>query len=386
LNNLFEYATSELSQDAFIAWLATWADDKYNNSHSSLNKLAHEFIDVLTGNTGIEVNSVKVRRQYENIDLVLILNNGDYLVCIEDKIDSKIHTNQLYRYKKNIESKEILKIDGIEYPAKEIFFCYFKTGIVNTYLEPLAIDYNIVNIEVMLNLFEKHPDALENEILNDYFNHLKEIENQQEKSWYALYKRLYKELTYDFAEKEINKKIESLEEKKKASSDDKNGYIEKKIKYLNDLSSEEMINLVKDEIFIIRQFSKVNNEGGGFAAYYWSNYNKGDYNTYFQFSQYTRNKEDKYRIEIRVSGQEHKSKSERKKTRDYLNEQYIEEYPDYFADFKHKSLGKTMAFVVLKGYEDIKLNDFLKNEEAVEKLVKRLKETLMIMDELADRI
>jgi len=386
LNNLFEYATSELSQDAFIAWLVSWADDKYIESHTSLNKLAHEFIDVLTCKADIEVKSIKIRRQYENIDLVLILNDGEYMVCVEDKVDSNIHTNQLYRYKENIESKDKLNINGVEHQPKEIFFCYYKTGIVNTYLEPLAIDYNIVNIEIILNLFEKHSNALENHILNDYFNHLKEVKRKQEKSWYALYKTIYQELTYDFAEDEINKKIDFLQIKKKESSDNKNGYLDKKIKYLKDLSSDEMIKLVEDEIFVMKQFSKVNNEGGGFAAFYWSNYYRSDYKTYFQFTKYTRNKKDKYRIEIRVGGQENNTSSEREKVRDYLNEKYIEEYPDYFVDFKYKGLGKTMAFVVLKGYEDIKLNDFLNNEEAVYKLINRLKETLMIMDKLADVI
>lgn len=29
--NIFTYATSELSQNAFIAWLLSWADAKYKN-------------------------------------------------------------------------------------------------------------------------------------------------------------------------------------------------------------------------------------------------------------------------------------------------------------------------------------------------------------------
>ena len=29
--NLFKYAVSELTQDAFLCWLLEWADEKYKN-------------------------------------------------------------------------------------------------------------------------------------------------------------------------------------------------------------------------------------------------------------------------------------------------------------------------------------------------------------------
>lgn len=36
--NLFTYATSELSQDAFICWLAAWADPKFKDADPALHQ------------------------------------------------------------------------------------------------------------------------------------------------------------------------------------------------------------------------------------------------------------------------------------------------------------------------------------------------------------
>ena len=38
--NLFDYATSELSQDAFLTWLIQWADEDYKDLDNSLNSCA----------------------------------------------------------------------------------------------------------------------------------------------------------------------------------------------------------------------------------------------------------------------------------------------------------------------------------------------------------
>lgn len=42
--NLFEYATSELSQDAFICWLAAWADPGFKELDEPLNDVAVTFV------------------------------------------------------------------------------------------------------------------------------------------------------------------------------------------------------------------------------------------------------------------------------------------------------------------------------------------------------
>jgi hypothetical protein len=49
--NLFDFATSELSQDAFICWLASWADPSYRDDDEALHATA--FLDRLLETGGV---------------------------------------------------------------------------------------------------------------------------------------------------------------------------------------------------------------------------------------------------------------------------------------------------------------------------------------------
>ncbi|WP_089720794.1 PD-(D/E)XK nuclease family protein [Halanaerobium congolense] len=111
INNLFDYATSELSQDAVISWLSKWGDDEYKSPHPILNQLGKEFIKLLLDNEIIKIETVEIHRQYNHIDVVLVINKGEYIICVEDKVDSGINSNQLYRYKNNITKKKQIIID-----------------------------------------------------------------------------------------------------------------------------------------------------------------------------------------------------------------------------------------------------------------------------------
>ena len=43
--NIFEFATKELSQDAFICWLASWAKKEYIESDRELHQLGTYFLE-----------------------------------------------------------------------------------------------------------------------------------------------------------------------------------------------------------------------------------------------------------------------------------------------------------------------------------------------------
>lgn len=42
--NIFDYATSELSQDAFICYLLAFGKEKYKTSYPNEYKMAHQFL------------------------------------------------------------------------------------------------------------------------------------------------------------------------------------------------------------------------------------------------------------------------------------------------------------------------------------------------------
>ena len=130
--NIFDFATSELSQDAIFAWLIQWADNKYKVLDAEIHYIAIDFLRLLLGNNTFEINSVEVGRQWNNIDVWVKINADSFLI-IEDKTETSIHDNQLERYKTIVEE---------EFKGKrsKLFFAYVKTGN-----EPLNVLKNIEN-------------------------------------------------------------------------------------------------------------------------------------------------------------------------------------------------------------------------------------------------
>ncbi len=45
--NLFSYATSELSQDAFLCWLMNWASHEFSEINPPLHDIGKKFIDAI---------------------------------------------------------------------------------------------------------------------------------------------------------------------------------------------------------------------------------------------------------------------------------------------------------------------------------------------------
>jgi len=119
-NNLFDIATSELSQDAFFTWLISWADKSHRET--LMNECGREFLNkVLLRNTVMRVSTkckVEVARQYKSIDIFCQIND-DIAIIIEDKVGSKEHSNQLRRYRQTIIN------DG--YSPEKVICIYLKT-------------------------------------------------------------------------------------------------------------------------------------------------------------------------------------------------------------------------------------------------------------------
>ena len=109
-NNIFNYATSELSQDAFICYLASFAI-KGNDNNKVLYNCALEFINYMLPEHNKMQNGEyldekdPIRRQHKCID-VLIHAKGYYII-VEDKTYTNTHDNQISRY------EECLIEDGI---------------------------------------------------------------------------------------------------------------------------------------------------------------------------------------------------------------------------------------------------------------------------------
>ena len=168
--NLFNIATSELSQDAMLAWLLMWADESYKDSDQELFHLGQNIVTLLTGIVPSDIHKVQVGRQWNNIDIYAEINDNVFL-AIEDKTETSTHDDQLNRYKESVNA---------EYNNKrnKLFFAYVKTG--NEPKAKLNIiaqqGYKPVNRAELLAVLNQYKGN--NPIVIDYKSHLQNIENQ----------------------------------------------------------------------------------------------------------------------------------------------------------------------------------------------------------------
>lgn len=187
--NLFSFATSELSQDAFICWLVSWADESYKELNLEMYTLGQAFIELLFEESlqkPKSITKIKVYRQFEQID-VLVEVNDEYVILIEDKKDTQVHSNQLERY------LEILKK---QYTNRKHVPVYYKMLEQSNVSEMKRLQYNLITRDKMINLLVEH---LVHPLVVDYYEYLLEIEHQVNSfktaplttwtrySWYGFY-------------------------------------------------------------------------------------------------------------------------------------------------------------------------------------------------------
>ena len=170
--NIFDYATKELSQDAFFTWLINWASPEYNGN--PLHDCAVEFInELLPENINVTIESIETFNQWEHTDIWVSINEKIAIV-IEDKINAAEHNNQLEDYEYT--AREWCKDHNYE-----CYFVFLKTGVVKQqereYLEQEHEKWKIVDCNTVLNLFNKYREKTDNNIFLDYVNKRNSIEN-----------------------------------------------------------------------------------------------------------------------------------------------------------------------------------------------------------------
>lgn len=154
--NIFEIATSELSQDAFITWLFKWADSKYSQVDRKLHSCAVRFVRSLVGQKeDYEIKSVEAGRQWNNIDVWAEVNN-EYFIVIEDKKGTKEHSDQLKKYaeiaKKHYENEKI-----------KIVLVYFKMEPQGNYSNIEDAGFSLFTREEMLAILKQYDEDTGND-------------------------------------------------------------------------------------------------------------------------------------------------------------------------------------------------------------------------------
>lgn len=102
--NIFDYATSELSQDAYFAWLAAWADERYAAVNAPMHAIGRRFVAWLfehAGQPAPPYAGIEVHLQKERADLLFRLHGpamADHYLLIEDKTYTTDHEEQINGY------------------------------------------------------------------------------------------------------------------------------------------------------------------------------------------------------------------------------------------------------------------------------------------------
>ncbi len=200
--NLFrDYATSELSQDAFICWLLAWTGYKSDDpEQEELRRCGRELVlDLLKRDKDRkpvelpEEFEIDIHKQDKGIDVLALIDNK-HVLLIEDKTTTGTHGDQLERYYDHAEGGRT-KLGAVK--PEDIYRIYFKTGN-----QPRAEDnrieretgYRVFLREDFLRVLDRYEG--ENAILSDYRCYLQDLEDRansykewredSDKSWSAL--------------------------------------------------------------------------------------------------------------------------------------------------------------------------------------------------------
>jgi len=124
-NNIFNFATNELSQDAFICWCLNWINMPVRDDNESGRQFGTQFLSrLLNGAYDVsKVNRVYIFRQLLNIDVLVLVPELQGALIIEDKTSSQEHGNQINRYKyllsKTFESNQYNGLDIYQHLSEE---------------------------------------------------------------------------------------------------------------------------------------------------------------------------------------------------------------------------------------------------------------------------
>ncbi|MBP1971731.1 hypothetical protein J2Z83_003886 [Virgibacillus natechei] len=169
--NLFEFATSELSQDAFLCWFMSWSEKPYRSLDRSLHEAAIDFLAVIFNRHNIpvpDIKSIKIKRQFKELDILAIINDT-YAVLIEDKTNTKNHSNQLVRYRKAVEKA---------FPELIQLPIYYKIADQSHYRSVEKACYVPFKRRMMLEVLKRgKANGVKNPIFLDYYRHLQKLED-----------------------------------------------------------------------------------------------------------------------------------------------------------------------------------------------------------------
>ena len=174
-NNIFNYATSELSQDAFICYLASFAF-KDAIADTTLNECArnmlHLFVPEIDADD-VVLESIEQQFNLENIGRLDVLLTAQskgkvYKIIVEDKTFTKDYKGQLINYKKGVQKL---------FPKYEVHGVFYKTGFQSNLSAAQEAAYVIITREKILEFLKPVVTKTGNQVIVDYYNYWKDFQD-----------------------------------------------------------------------------------------------------------------------------------------------------------------------------------------------------------------
>lgn len=170
-HNIFHWATKELSQDAVLCWIL----DQYNENNAA-GAIAKAIIRRIIPSDEHPL-SVKVFRQYKNIDILLTLDYGQYkrTIIIEDKVEADLN-NDLERYCNDVQEEQI---------STHVVILRTGDGMKSQWSEKVCLNEDVssscLNRRDIISLMSSYVDDIKkSEILWSFYNFLIDKENQSQ--------------------------------------------------------------------------------------------------------------------------------------------------------------------------------------------------------------
>lgn len=204
MNNIFSFATGELSQDAFICWCLNWINEPDNITTHRYRQLGLDLLAKLIDNLSernqlldVDINSIDkiiLVQQVLNIDILAIIPQYNLAIIIEDKTSTSEHGDQIKSYRESLDGvfknekpwnaynklKNAFKLANLNIEYADIanyliHKVYFKTGYYFDYDWQVAHSGSVDNYltgHMFWDILKNYEDC-ESDILKSYCTHLK---------------------------------------------------------------------------------------------------------------------------------------------------------------------------------------------------------------------
>lgn len=160
-HNLFKYATSELSQDAFLCWLLSYAMEDGRNANVILHDCALAMLERMCQQKEDQKIVPKVvlsiYRQYYHMDVLIrfqTITGEEYYLIIEDKTYTNEHDNQLTQYVERLKKEK-------EVDERHILGVYFKSSIQGDLADVEKSKFTVMVRPDILKVLNKYYDEMQ---------------------------------------------------------------------------------------------------------------------------------------------------------------------------------------------------------------------------------